>query len=286
MTLLAVELKESTKAVHVQAERSKFMKYFFKGEVSPEMYGRFLISLYHIYDALEKALEEHKDNPNVALVYFPEELNRKQPLEQDLAFFNGPEWRKLLSPITPAQQTYINAIQSCASSPYPERLIAHSYVRYLGDLSGGQMLSKKLQKYNELPEGQGVAFYHFEQIEDVDQFKEMYRKRLNQIEVDDTVREMILNEAQETFVRNIDIFEEFDHELVGLPLTKREEREQREYHEKHHHRQQEPTTTVKNAEQKVANNGFLGSFAPSNLWSSIVNAVRYPISSSVEKVDA
>jgi heme oxygenase len=49
MALLSVDLKEGTKTVHAEAERSKFVKYFFRGEITPATYGRFLVSLYHIY---------------------------------------------------------------------------------------------------------------------------------------------------------------------------------------------------------------------------------------------
>ncbi|KAF9353946.1 Heme oxygenase 2 [Mortierella sp. NVP85] len=222
MALLAVDLKEGTKTVHAEAERSKFVKYFFKGEISPATYGRFLISLYQVYSALEKALEQHKDNANIQLVYFPKELNRKASLEQDLEFFNGPEWRDMLTPVSPAQQAYINAIERCSTTK-PELLIAHAYVRYLGDLSGGQILAKKLQKYNDLPEGQGVAFYSFDEIEDKNEFKEQYRIRLNQVEVDEETHKQIVQESCQAFIRNIDIFQEFDDELVGLPLTKKEQ---------------------------------------------------------------
>ncbi|KAF9161057.1 hypothetical protein DFQ27_002686 [Actinomortierella ambigua] len=215
--LLAVDLKEGTKVVHADAERSKFIKYFFKGEITPAIYGRFLISLYHVYTALETALDKCKDNANIQLIYYPVELARKEALEQDLEFFNGPDWREMLSPVSPAQQAYIDAIRRCADTK-PELLIAHSYVRYLGDLSGGQILAKKLQKYNDLPDGLGVAFYYFDRIEDKDGFKENYRKRLNQVEVDDETHLAIIEESKQTFIRNIDIFAEFDHELDAIAL--------------------------------------------------------------------
>ncbi|KAG0225540.1 hypothetical protein BGW41_004679 [Actinomortierella wolfii] len=215
--LLAVDLKEGTKGVHADAERSKFIKYFFKGEITPAIYGRFLISLYHVYTALEAALEKCKDNANIQLIYYPLELSRKAALEKDLEFFNGPDWRDMLSPVSPAQQAYIDAINRCAETK-PELLIAHSYVRYLGDLSGGQILAKKLQKYNDLPNGEGVAFYHFDLIEDKDGFKDNYRKRLNQVEVDEETYQAIIEESKQAFIRNIDIFAEFDHELEDLPL--------------------------------------------------------------------
>ncbi|KAF9898476.1 heme oxygenase (decycling) 1 [Lobosporangium transversale] len=253
MALLAVDLKEGTKTVHAEAERSKFIKYFFKGELSPAIYGRFLISLYHVYTALEKALNDNKDNANIQLIYFPKELSRKAALEEDLEFFNGPEWRDMLTPISPAQQAYIDAINRCSTTK-PELLIAHAYVRYLGDLSGGQILAKKLQKYNDLPEGKGVAFYNFDEIEDKNEFKEQYRIRLNQVEVDEETHKQIVQESCQAFIRNIDIFQEFDHELVGLELTKKE---------KEALKVQEAATTQ----------GFLSTLAPATLINNIAVAV-------------
>ncbi|KAF9369191.1 heme oxygenase (decycling) 1 [Podila verticillata] len=255
MALLAVDLKEGTKTVHADAERSKFMKYFFKGEVSPATYGRFLISLYHVYTALEKALDAHKDNANLQLLYFPAELARKAALEEDLEFFNGPEWRDMLNPVSPAQQAYIDAIERCSNTK-PELLLAHSYVRYLGDLSGGQILAKKLQKYNDLPKGKGVAFYTFDLIEDKDGFKDQFRKRLNQVEVDEETHRQIVEESCQAFIRNIDVFQEFDHELEGLPLTKKEQE----------------ALQAAQAEQ-AAQSGFLANLAPANLINSIASAV-------------
>jgi len=242
---------------------------------------------------LEKALDDHKDNAQLALIYFPEELSRKKALEEDLEFFNGPDWRELLHPVTPAQQKYIDAIQDCASSPQPERLVAHSYVRYLGDLSGGQVLAKRLQKYNDLPEDKGVAYYHFALIEDNDQFKEMFRKRLNQVEVEDEVRQLIIEEAKESFLRTIEIFEEFDQELVGLPMTKEEQEENLVILEqnkaalaaaKKQQLQQRDSSVENNSNNTYA--GLLTSFTPTNLWNSLLGAVRHPAVDPAERVDA
>ena len=41
-------------------------------------------------------------------------------------------------------------------------------------------------------------------MKDADTFKEMFRKRLNQIEVSEELQQQIVEEAKETFLRNID----------------------------------------------------------------------------------
>ncbi|KAG0303745.1 heme oxygenase (decycling) 1 [Dissophora globulifera] len=276
MTLLSNDLKQGTKILHAEAGRSKFMKYFFKGEVTMETYGRFLISLYQVYNALERALNEHKDNPAIALIYFPEELFRLPALVEDIEFFNGPNWRDMLTPVTPGQQAYISAIERCASSQTPELLVAHAYTRYLGDLSGGQVLAKRLQKYNDLPDDKGAAFYEFGLIEDNNQFKELFRKRLNQIEVSEELHQQIVEEAKETFLRNIDLFEEFDSELEGLPMTAKEQEQMLVDLEIEKSRLQAQDIARKQAQQpstSAANNGSVwSSLMPTALFTSLFSS--------------
>ncbi|KAF9363502.1 heme oxygenase (decycling) 1 [Mortierella sp. NVP85] len=223
---------------------------------------------------MEKALDQHKDNPQLSLLYFPKELSRKEALEQDLEFFNGPDWREMLTPVTPAQQAYINAIERCASSPTPELLAAHSYVRYLGDLSGGQVLAKRLQKFNDIPEDQGIAFYLFDEVEDANTFKEMFRIRLNQIEVSEELQQQIVEEAKETFLRNIDLFREFDEDLEGTAMTEQEQAE--------HLAALEPERAKLAAEERARRQALRAlppqpisqpSWHPSALWNSLAHAV-------------
>ncbi|KAG0030231.1 Heme oxygenase 2 [Podila clonocystis] len=73
-------------------------------------------------------------------------------------------------------------------------MIAHAYVRYLGEVSGGQILAKKLQTYRKLPEGQVVAFHQFGRIEDRVKFKELFRERLTQVEMDEHLQQQIVKE--------------------------------------------------------------------------------------------
>ncbi|KAF9333854.1 hypothetical protein BG006_003058 [Podila minutissima] len=89
---------------------------------------------------LDLELDKHKDNLNVQLAYFFEELFRKETLESDVEFYNG-------------------------------------------DLSGGRVLAKKLQKHIEPPEDRDVAFCQFDTVENRNMFKELFRKKLNQVEV-------------------------------------------------------------------------------------------------------
>lgn len=66
---------------------------------------------------------------------------------------------------TPAPLSdYVSRIRTLsASDASAPLLLAHAYVRYLGDLSGGQVIKHRLTKVYDLPEtGEGVRFYQFE----------------------------------------------------------------------------------------------------------------------------
>ena len=52
-------------------------------------------------------------------------------------------------------------IEELAAGPDPSRLLAHAYVRYLGDLSGGQFIRRRISKAYGLDDGAGVSFYEF-----------------------------------------------------------------------------------------------------------------------------
>jgi heme oxygenase len=131
---------------------------------------------------MEEEFLKHKDHPILGPVYFPKELNRAETLKKDIDFYLGENWKEA-NPISPGIQHYVDSIKADSES-HPHRLIAHSYTRYLGDLSGGQMMSRKVKKNYSLESDEGVQFFLFEHIESPKNFKEMYRQKLDEIEID------------------------------------------------------------------------------------------------------
>ncbi|XP_078286477.1 heme oxygenase 1-like [Rhinoraja longicauda] len=204
---LSEALKLATKDVHELAENSEFMRNFLKGRVTRDQFKLFLDSLYFIYTALEEETERNKDHLAFAPVHFPSELNRKETLEQDLEYFHGPGWRSRIE-CPEATGNYVSRIQHVGRSE-PELLVAHAYIRYLGDLSGGQMLRKVAQKALQLPStGEGVAFFTFDRVTSSTKFKQLYRSRMNTLEADGETRQRILDEANRAFQLNVEVFSE------------------------------------------------------------------------------
>lgn len=88
----------------------------------------------------------------------------------------------------------------------PVLLVAHSYTRYMGDLSGGQILKKVAQRALKLPStGEGLNFYQFEEIHSHKGFKQLYRSRLNELELDMETKRRIVDESNKAFGFNVTV---------------------------------------------------------------------------------
>ncbi|MBW4553927.1 MAG: heme oxygenase (biliverdin-producing) [Aphanocapsa sp. GSE-SYN-MK-11-07L] len=215
---LATKLREGTKKSHTMAENVGFVKCFLKGTVEKTSYRKLVGNLYFVYSAIEEEMERLRNHPIVGKIYFPE-LNRKQSLEQDLAFYHGSNWREQVQ-ASSAAQAYVQRIHEIGNTA-PDLLVAHSYTRYLGDLSGGQILKGIAERGMNLSDGQGTAFYNFPTISDEKAFKNKYRQAMNDLPVDEATVERIVEEANAAFGMNMNMFQELEGNLIkaiGLML--------------------------------------------------------------------
>ncbi len=208
---LAVQLREGTKKSHTMAENVGFIKCFLKGTVEKNSYRKLVANLYFVYSAIEEEMERCKDHPVVSKFYFSE-LNRKQSLESDLAYYYGSHWRDQIAPSS-ATQAYVKRIHEIGKTA-PELLAAHSYTRYLGDLSGGQILKGIAVRGMNLSEGEGTAFYTFDHISDEKAFKTKYRQAMNDLEIDEAMQARIVTEANDAFGMNMKMFMELEGSLI------------------------------------------------------------------------
>jgi heme oxygenase len=203
-------LKEGTKKSHTMAENVGFIKCFLKGTVEKSSYRKLVTNLYFVYSTMEEEMEKLKNHPIISKIYFPQ-LNRKESLEKDLAFYYGANWRNEIS-ISPAGQAYVDRIIEVAANQ-PELLVGHCYTRYLGDLSGGQILKKIAQTAMNL-NGDGTAFYEFADISDEKAFKDKYRQAMNDLPIDQATAETIVTEANDAFGMNMKMFNELEGNLI------------------------------------------------------------------------
>ncbi|KAF7698083.1 heme oxygenase 1a [Silurus meridionalis] len=208
---LSEQIKEVTKDNHVRAENTQLMLNYQKGQITLPQYKILLCSLYEIYRALESELDRNSSHPAVEPIYFPQELARLEPLERDLEYFFGPQWRKQVI-VPAATHKYAERLREIGKSN-PNLLVAHAYTRYLGDLSGGQVLGKITQKTLGLNSNEGVAFFSFPGVTSPHRFKQLYRSRMNSIELSEEEHRKVLDEAVRAFEFNIEVFDDLQKML-------------------------------------------------------------------------
>lgn len=161
-------LRLRTRTLHTQAERSGLFADLLRGRGTRFGYALLLRNLLPVYATMERALARHRRTPVVGLLVHPE-LDRAAAIEADLDALAGSTRLALL----PEADRYADAIEVAASGAGLP-LIAHAYVRYLGDLSGGQIIKGLLARSLALP-AEALTFYDFPAIHDIAAFKDAYR---------------------------------------------------------------------------------------------------------------
>ena len=203
--MLAAELKTGTKRSHTAAENTKFVGSFLRGVVSEQNYRTLIKDFYFVYSAIEEEMERLADDEFLKPIYF-KELNRLNFLKMDLRYYYGPNWMMEVKPSEACIQ-YVERIHEVAEKD-PYLLVGHHYTRYLGDLSGGQILRNIAEKALDLPKNEGLHFYDFPKIEDKKAFKTKYREGLDNVTTDTSKINDIIAEANYAFRLNMYLFDE------------------------------------------------------------------------------
>ncbi|XP_024145839.1 heme oxygenase [Oryzias melastigma] len=208
---LSEQIKKVTKESHVRAESTELMLSFQRGKVTLPQYKLLLCSLYEIYKALEEEMDRNSSHAGVAPIYFPSELARLEFIEKDLEFFYGTNWREKIV-VPAATERYCHRLRQIGKEN-PEFLVAHAYTRYLGDLSGGQVLGRIAQKSMGLKTSEGLSFFTFPGVSSPNLFKQLYRSRMNSVELTEEQRNGVLEEAVRAFEFNIQVFDDIQKML-------------------------------------------------------------------------
>ena len=177
-----MSLKELTYDHHRNAERQKFVNTLMGGNIDPKVYAEFLYNQYVAYNILEVcAMAEGVLNDLPDIRRAPKILEDFQEL-----------WGKDAEPPKPKPsiQKYVDHIMSIKEDP--EKLMAHIYTRHMGDLSGGQMIKKRIP-------GEGRLYM----FEDPDNLKTAIRSKLN---------DNMADEAKICFEYATELFKEMHNE--------------------------------------------------------------------------
>lgn len=204
---LAERLRIATRDLHRRVERAGLMPALLRGRLPRADYLALLRNLHALYEALEAGLLRHAAHPQ--LVPLPlRPLARAGALAADLELLHGPGWAQAL-PLCAAADAYAARLLQLADQQ-PALLAAHAYVRYLGDLNGGQVLARLVGQGLQLPPGQGVAFYDFGPAEQVAAQVAAFRRGLDHIAPDEAAAQALVDEACGAFERHRELFEQLE----------------------------------------------------------------------------
>lgn len=204
---LSEELKSHTAAAHSAAEDSSFVAELMGGSLDAGALVSLLDQSLVIYRALETALTAHVDHPQLGAFIDPK-LARVAALEADMVYHHGADWEAQLTDgrieIVPATRAYAEALATLGAESI-EFLLAHHYVRYMGDLSGGQIIQRLVQRHYGIAD-EGLNFYTFTEIEKAKPYKDGYRDLMDTADFTREQKDLILAHASDSFELNRAVF--------------------------------------------------------------------------------
>lgn len=209
---LSALLKNETALEHQKAENSPFMTQLLDGKLDIKAVAALTGQLFFIYDALERAVRANKQAPEVSAVY-DQRLERLEALRADLIYLFGDQWESHITPL-PATQNYVSALERIEQDNSSFDALAHHYVRYLGDMSGGQVIASMFKKYYGLGDA-GTNFYDFDAIGRIKPYRDEYRIRLNELNLSAETKSHIVDVAKAAFKMNRAVFEALDEQLAA-----------------------------------------------------------------------
>ena len=201
-------IKEGTSKSHSAAENTKFVASFLRGVLDPEEYRKLLTNFWYVYDTMEQRIQESNDPIVQVLKQWNPILFRTSFIQRDLEYYYGPMWREKQIPTEACNKYCYRITEVATDNPY--LLISHHYTRYIGDLSGGQILKGIAKKALNPPEGKGLNFYDFPRIEDAKAFKTEYRSALDNLDLSREQRDELIAEANYAFKLNMYMFDEIN----------------------------------------------------------------------------
>ncbi len=212
---LSAALRVATAPAHAQAEGSSFVADLLGGVHPLAAYTALVAQNHAIYTALEAVTPRWRDDV-VAGPFVLDALLRLPSLERDLAALLGPVWRTAAAGmVQPATVAYVEHLHDVAGGWAPG-FVAHHYVRYLGDLSGGQVVGRRMGELFGPAGSSATSFYAFAAIPKIKPFRDDYRARLDALPLEGDERRRMLDEAVLAFELNRAVFVDLAAFAAGL----------------------------------------------------------------------
>jgi heme oxygenase (biliverdin-producing, ferredoxin) len=203
---LPQRLKTATRTWHARAERSGVMGALLQRRLGRPAYVALLRNLQAIYEALEGALERLQ--PSLAALGggLPAALRRGPALAADVHCLAA---AAVGAPPVPAASEYARRLEALNADD-AHLLLAHAYVRYLGDLHGGQVLRPLVRGLFGLASDadDGIRFYDFGDDATVAALRAEVRHRLGAARLNTAQADAVVAEAVWAFEAHCRLFEQ------------------------------------------------------------------------------
>lgn len=209
----SAELRERSRAMHERAEGSNFTSALLGGDLNREQYASLVAQEWFVYVTLETVGAKLIDDP-IAGPFLDPRLTRLAGLESDLAFLLGAGWKERISAL-PATARYAERLRKVGES-WSAGYVAHHYTRFLGDLSGGQVIAAKLREQFGFSEDEGTASYVFPEIASPKEIKDEYRAKLDALPLPPPERSRVIDEVLRAYRHNTEMFADLAR-AAGLP---------------------------------------------------------------------
>ncbi|MBK7165602.1 MAG: biliverdin-producing heme oxygenase [Candidatus Microthrix sp.] len=209
---LSAHVREATATEHTEAENSAFIVALIGGDVPLAGYVGYLQQLRAVYELLERIVNDDRHGDVMGTFHDPG-LERLQALETDLDWLElelDASGAQAPSTVLPATRAYLGDIEAAANDPNysAPRLLAHHYIRYLGDLSGGFFVGKRIREiYGLTPDG-GASVFDFPDIVGPGAWKQRYRDNLDALEWSAEERQAFVDEAKGAYLHHSKVFDE------------------------------------------------------------------------------
>ena len=189
-------LASLTQVAHRNAERQEFAREMMSGNMSEAKYRTYLWNMYLLYDILEDVAMSMgcfgPQDPQMPEDDLPlDGLTQADDILADFKELGGDEDNPPTT-VAATEEYRSHIVKNCQHDT--DKLMAHIYVRHMGDLSGGQMIKGKVP-------GSGKMYQFADMNHSVDEMKNLIRKR---------TKDSMADEANKAFEFSTKIFEELN----------------------------------------------------------------------------
>jgi heme oxygenase len=198
---LSTVLRQATWGAHEEVESGPLEDALADGRLAVEVYADLLAQSWAVYRAIESLAPQLRGHA-VAGAFVRPEVFRTEHIERDLVHYWGPSWKTRVDLLADTQ-SYVHRIVTVAAAD-PVAWIAHSYTRYLADLSGGLVIDKAItDAYGLQQEGRWLYTFDLGGGVDPKTWKNAYRQLLNTLDLDAETAVRLIEEALVAYQCNI-----------------------------------------------------------------------------------